>query len=228
MIIEMSVSEIELRNKLVTVARKVAQAGLVAGTWGNISARLDDKRVLITPSGISKEVLKPEDLLVVDLEGNVVKGNLKPSMETPMHTKIYAMRQDINAVVHTHSPYATAFAIAGKPLPVLTVDFAAVVGHEVPVTRYVRPGTREMADEVIKALGNHTAVLIRNHGIVAVGETLDDAFCVALLIEEEAKMYIFAKILGRIDILEKNEVRAIRDFYLRRYGQEGRKIVLRD
>ena len=224
----MSVSEIELRNKLVTVARKVAQAGLVAGTWGNISARLDDKKVLITPSGISKEVLKPEDLLVVDLEGNVVKGNLKPSMETPMHTKIYAMRQDVNAVVHTHSPYATAFAIAGKPLPVLTVDFASVIGHEVPVTKYVRPGTKELAEEVVKTLGNRTAVLIKNHGVVAVGDTLDEAFSVALLIEEQAKMYIFARILGRVDILEEDEVRAIRGYYLHDYGQKGKKIVLRD
>ena len=221
-------SEYELREKLIKVARRCFQYRLMAGTWGNLSVRFDREKVLITPSGFEKTALKPENLLLMDLEGNILKGDLKPTIETSMHLGIYKARDDVNAVIHTHSPYAMMLSIINEPIPVLTVEFASAVGHEVPVTGFVLPGTKDLADEVVKALGeDRVAVLIRNHGVVAVGGSLEKAYHVAILVEEEARTYFWIMLLekskmGRIptELVEK-----MREFFKKDYGQKG-KIVL--
>lgn len=218
-----------LRKRLVAIAKKAFEHRLMAGTWGNLSARIGRDRILLTPSGFEKDLLKPSDLLVVDLNGKVMKGRWKPTIETPMHTSIYRAREDVNAVVHTHSHYATLFAVLGQPIPILTLEFASAVGHEVQVTRYVRAGTEEAAEEVVRALGDGRAVLIRNHGVVAVGDSLEDAYHVAILVEDEARTYFLLKLLGEpIQGISREEVEALREFYVHKYGQEGKKILLRD
>ena len=224
----MKLSEYELREKLIKVARKCFQYRLMAGTWGNLSVRFDREKVLITPSGFEKTALKPENLLLMDLEGNVLRGDLKPTIETSMHLGIYKARNDVNAVIHTHSPYAMTLSIINEPIPVLTVEFASAVGHEVPVTGFVLPGTKDLADEVVKALGeDRVAALIRNHGVVAVGESLEEAYNVAILVEEEARTYFWIMLLGKSETgrIPTELVEKMRKFFKKDYGQKG-KIVL--
>jgi len=224
----MRLSEYELREKLIKVARKCFQYRLMAGTWGNLSVRFDREKVLITPSGFEKTALKPENLLLMDLEGNVLRGDLKPTIETSMHLGIYKARDDVNAVIHTHSPYAMTLSVINEPIPVLTVEFASAVGHEVPVTGFVLPGTKDLADEVVKALGEDgVAALIRNHGVVAVGESLEEAYNVAILVEEEARTYFWIMLLGKSETgrIPTELVEQMRKFFKKDYGQKG-KIVL--
>ena len=191
---------------------------------------LDKERILITPSGFEKSALKPEHLLIVDLDGTVLQGDLKPSVETWMHTAIYKAREDVNAVIHTHSPYATLFASINEPIPAVTVDFALAIGHEVPVTKYVPPGSKDLAQEVVKVLGkDKLVVLIRNHGAVAVGKKLEDAYHAALLLEKEAEMYFKIKLLGKVEEakLPPEEVNRLHSIYVKAYGQKEGKITLK-
>jgi len=221
-------SEYELREKLVKVARKCFYYRLMAGTWGNLSVRVDHERVLITPSGFEKAALKPENLLLMDLDGNILRGDLKPTIETSMHLEIYKARDDVNAVIHTHSPYAMMLSVINEPIPVLTVEFASAVGHEVPVTRFVLPGTKDLADEVVKTLGkDRVAVLIRNHGVVAVGKSLEKAYHVAILVEEESRTYFWIMLLGRDEMnkIPGKFIKKMRSFFEKKYGQKG-EIVL--
>jgi len=220
-------SEQELRRKIVAIGKKAFDYRLLSGTWGNISARIGKDRMLITPSGFEKAALKPSDIVLMDLEGNVLKGKWKPSSEVPMHSLIYKAREDVNAVIHTHSHYAIALAVVGQEIPVLTSEFASAVGHNVPVTRYVTSGTQEFAEEVVRTLGKGKAVLLRNHGVVAVGDSLEDAFQTALLVEDEARTFVLASSLGYAKPLDINEVKKLREAYLKGYGQEKRRLNLK-
>ncbi|MEM2910412.1 MAG: class II aldolase/adducin family protein [Nitrososphaerota archaeon] len=220
-------SEQELKRKIVAVGKKAFEYRLLSGTWGNISARLGKDRMLITPSGFEKTALRPSDMLLMDLQGNILRGKWRPSSEVPMHSLIYKTREDVSAVIHTHSYYATALAVAGQEIPVLTSEFASAVGHKVPVTRYITSGTWEFAEEVIRTLGDGKAVLVRNHGVVVVGDSLEDAFQTALLVEDEARTFVLASSLGYAMPLDVNEVKRLREAYIRGYGQEKRRLTLK-
>jgi len=224
----MNLSEYELREKLLKIAGKCFRYRLMAGTWGNLSARLEREKVLITPSGYEKTALKPEDLLLMDLDGKILRGDLKPTIETSMHLEIYKARDDVNAVIHTHSPYAMMLSVINEPVPVLTVEFASAVGHEVPVTKFALPGTKDLADEVVRALGeDKMAVLMRNHGVVAVGGSLEEAYNVAILVEEESRTYFWTMLLGRGEVgkMPAKLVKKMREFFKESYGQEGRIVL---
>ncbi len=220
-------SEQELRRKIVAVGKRAFDYKLLSGTWGNISARLGKNMVLMTPSGFDKSALKPSDIILMDLQGNIIRGKWRPSSEVPVHSLIYKVREDVNAIIHTHSHYATALAVTGQEIPVLTSEFASAVGHKVPVTRYVMSGTQEFAEEVVKNLGEGKAVLLRNHGVIAVGDSLEDAFQTALLVEDEARTFILASSLGYAKPLDIDEVKRLREAYIRGYGQEKRRLNLR-
>lgn len=222
-------NETILRRKLTLIAKKAYEHHLMTGTWGNLSARVDKDKILITPSGFEKDLLKANDLLLINLNGKILRGKWNPSIETPIHTYIYHVRDDVHGIVHTHSHYATVFAVMGESIPPLTVEFATVIGHEIPVTKYVRSGTREAAEEIVKTLRDGKAVLLKNHGVVAVGESIEEAYHVALLVEEEARTYYLMKLLGSpIDTINSEEIKILHDFYIKKYGQWGKKILLRD
>lgn len=221
-------SELELRKKLLAIARKCFRYRLMAGTWGNLSARLDGDRVLATPSGVEKTSLKLEDLPIMSHDGRVLNGRLRPTTETAMHLEIYCEREDVGAVIHTHSTYALVFAVRGEKIPIVTVEAASAIGHSIPVTRYVRPGSLELANEVVRTLGEGSAALIRNHGVVAVGVDLDEAFHTVLLVEEEARTYYLAKMFGDVSFLDLEEVEALRRRFLESYGQSNKRIRIGD
>jgi len=214
-----------LRQEICRVGKAMDASGLSAflGVYapGNLSARLPgSQRIIISPSGLDKGLLKPGDLVVVDLNGRRVEGKYKVSTETPTHCAIYRKRPDVNAIVHAHSPGALAFAVAHQEIPATTIELAAVSGARVPLARYGPPGTEDLAVNTAEALGDGSAVVMANHGIAAVGSTLDEAFNNALSVEFTARININAKTLGGIAELPVDEVYGIRNYVLKKYGQK--------
>ncbi len=180
------------REAVLATAVAMAGAGFATGSSGNVSARLGD-RVWITASGIPYGKLSAEQIIEIDLEGTRVSGEGDPSSEWRMHAAIYAARDDVQAIVHTHSPIATAAAIALTCLPIPHDEGRILFGDELPISAHCPPGTWELANAVADALGAGRAALIAKHGAVGVGRTLDEAFEVAVKIEEIAHLYLLSR-----------------------------------
>ncbi len=207
-------------EKIVSSAQTIAKSGLVRGTWGNLSIRTKENLIAITPSGVNYFTMQPNDIVFTDINGEIVFGDLKPSIELNLHLEIYKKRPDVNGIVHTHSDYCTAFAIARKPIPASAEDLIQIVGGSVDVAEYALPGTLDLAKNTVKALGNKNAVLMANHGLVAAAKDIDEALKIAFIVEKSAKATIMAKILGGAVELEQNYQKAMRDFYINDYGQK--------
>ena len=176
------------KEQIISVGKKLTASGAIGALEGNISCKVDDK-IIITPSGMSKEDLLPEHLSVMDLEGNWIDGPFKPSSESKMHVAIYKCRDDLNAVIHTHSPYATAFAIANEPIDLrCSAEFAIFFKH-VPVLPYGTPGTEEIYKGIDKELEEYDTILLQNHGVVSVGQSLMNAFGKSATLESVLKTY---------------------------------------
>lgn len=178
----------KLREELVRISRECYDRGFVSGVGGNISARISSTRVIIKPTGLRLKDLSPQNLLVVDINGKVFEGTGKPSEEIRFHLGIYKVRQDVGAVLHIHSPAATAFAVVGNELPPITAQAAKLLG-KIPLVAFAPPGSEKLAKLVVKAFKNTKvkAVLLRRHGSVVVGKNLLEAFNNADLLEETAK-----------------------------------------
>ncbi|WP_162523583.1 class II aldolase/adducin family protein [Calorimonas adulescens] len=215
---------LELRNKVIDIALKMSRSGMAPATWGNVSARDSETGyIFITPSGMDYNELHPEDICVVDNEGKMVEGKWKPSTETPLHLLFYRERPWIGGIVHTHSIFATAFACAGKSIPVVIATLASKVGGDVPIAPYMSSGTEEFGRNALDAMGDKTAVLLANHGVVAVGNNLDDAYTTAEIVENAAKIYVISNSIGTPLRLDDNEILNIRKKYLTKYGQRDHK-----
>jgi L-fuculose-phosphate aldolase len=191
-----------IRKELVQIGRRIADKGLVVGPGGNTSARLKTGSkdiIYMKASGKCFEDAVDTDYIGVDLEtGKVVDGNAKPTCEISMHLNCYRLRPEINAVIHTHAPLSTAYAMLGKPLKSFSPDFCALVGFEIPVGRYVLPSGTELAGMVGKFIKQgHKAVLMSNHGLLTAGANLKEAFYRTLIIEDGIKTVIASKILGK-------------------------------
>lgn len=185
------------------VSREAYDRGFVSGTGGNISACISTNRVLIKPSGMRLKDLTPKNLLVVDLNGRVIEGTGKPSEEIRFHLGIYKFRREVGAVIHTHSPAATAFAVVGRELPPITAQAAKILG-KIPLVDYAPPGSKELAKLVVKAFKPKVkAALLRGHGSVAVGKNLAEAFNNADLLEETARIALFTFQLGKVKKIPK-------------------------
>ncbi|MEM1684378.1 MAG: L-ribulose-5-phosphate 4-epimerase [Nanopusillaceae archaeon] len=196
------------------------KGGLVQGTSGNVSGRVGDF-VVIKPSGVPYEHLQPKDLVVVDLEGNVVEGDLSPSVDTPAHLEIYRALGDVKGVVHTHSIYATVFAVLERAIPVYTTELADLFGGTIPVSNYVRPGDPGIGKEFVRLTrpGRYRALLLRFHGVFTAGSTPMDALKAAEIVEHSAKIAFLAELLGSPSPLSQEEARELRRRYLTGYGQ---------
>jgi L-fuculose-phosphate aldolase len=168
-------------------------ACLVIGSSGNASQRIGDTdTVAVTPSHVDYTVLEPTDVMVVNLEGEVVDGDRNPSSETPMHLAVYKAREDVGAIIHTHSIYASALAILGVPLPPVIDEFVMYLGGQVEVAKYGMPGGESLAKNAVEALGPRNAVLLANHGALCCAGTLRKAYHNALLLERVAQIYLLA------------------------------------
>ena len=203
-------------KRVVATSKRMVNCGFVVGTWGNVSTRIEEKFV-ITPSGMNYDKLSPKDMVIVDMDGNVVEGRWNPSIETPLHMAIYKARKDVNAIVHTHSIFASAVAVARCGIPPIIEDLVQVVGGEVNVATYALPGTKELAENVVKELSDKNAVLLANHGVVGVGRGLEEAFMVCEIVEKSAQILIYSKMLGNPVILNAEDVKHLRKFFLTRY-----------
>ncbi len=203
----------------------MSRLGLVASTWGNVSARVPATALaVITPSGVEYEALDEGMLCVLDVPtGAVVDGLLRPSSELPMHLGIYRAREDVGGIVHTHSVYATAHSVLRLALPPIVEDLAQAVGGPVECAEYARAGTAALADAVVRGLGDRDAVLIANHGLVGVGRTTRDALRVCLVVEQGARIYSAARALGDPVPLPHEEVGTLHREYRVSYGQRDER-----
>lgn len=175
--------------------RQLAAGGLIAGRDGNLSVRLDARRVLVTPSGCFKALAQPPDMVVVDLAGRA-RGRRKPTSELDLHLRILRHRTDVHAVVHAHPPAATGFAVAGEEIPGnLLPELIFVVGRA-PLVPYGTPGTPELGDRVVPFLNGHDALLLANHGAVTMGRTLDEAWIRMESLEHAARIILAARATG--------------------------------
>ena len=209
----------EIRNKIANLGKEIAASGFNMGTWGNISARIDEKQIAITPSGVAYETITADDIVVTDLAGNIIEGNKKPSIELPLHSAIYRTNKDVNAIVHTHSICCTAFAIARRPIPAACEDMIQIVGGQVEVAEYFLPGSEELAQSTVTALGNKSACIMANHGLLTAASNLNEAYKIAQIVEKSAQSVIYAKTLGGVVELSQEDIDFMRDFYLNKYGQ---------
>ncbi len=195
-----------LKSEIVAIGRRVYDRGYVASNDGNISARIDSERILVTPTGVSKGFMKPEDLVVLDMEGKVLNGSNKPSSECFMHIKMYQEREDVNGVCHAHPPYATGFAVAGIPLDQCILPEVIVSLGGVPIAEYGLPGTDELFTPVLKYLKDHDAFLLENHGALTIGPDILNAYHKMETLEHFAHILFVAKALGRVNVLGQEDV----------------------
>lgn len=186
----------ELSERIVKAGRELYAQGLVKGTSGNISARIPDADTfLIKPSGACMGRLEPKELVLVDLQGNKIRGELNVSMETPMHSAIYRAREDVQAIVHTHPPTATAFGIAQIEILPLQIELWMRLPKGVPIIPFKAPGSEALAEAVQKKIASYDAVILENHGIITVGTTVEAACDLNEMVEEAAKVQLSVMML---------------------------------
>jgi len=200
-------------------AKKMYHSGLVAGTWGNLSVRIDEDYMVVTPSGMNYDALNAEDMVIMNMHDYSYRGSLKPSIEYFMHAALLLDNPTANAVVHTHSTYALMMASARKPIPPVCDDQVQILGGDVRVAEYALPGTIEMARTVTEHMRGRAGVLIPNHGAVTLGRSLDEALIGSQVLEKAAQVYIGTLALGGPVLLSQEDVEAMHDFFTNKYGQ---------
>ena len=219
----MAFSEQTLRQQLVEVGRLVYEKGWVAANDGNLSIRLGPDRILVTPTRISKGRMQPDDLIICDLEGKKIEGRGERTTEMAMHTLIYELRPDINAVVHAHPPISTGFAVCGRPLNMAIVPEIIVQLGCVPVAEYGRPGTPALAEGLRPLIPKYDALLMANHGAVTYGDDLFNAYYRMETLEHLAHISLVTELLGNPNLLSRGEVNALFDARSR-YGVRTRSV----
>jgi L-ribulose-5-phosphate 4-epimerase len=209
-----------LREELVRLHEELPRNGLVTWTGGNVSVRDPETGlVAIKPSGVRYGELTAAGMVVLDLDGNVVEGALKPSSDTASHLYIYRHRPDVNGVVHTHSRYATAFAAVGRPIPVYLTAQADEFGGEIPCAGFALIGDEAIGAQVVDGIGRSPAVLLKNHGVFTIGPTAGAAVKTAVMVEDVAATVWLALQLGTPDVLPDDVVAKLHRRYTTVYGQ---------
>lgn len=209
-----------LKEEVYRLHLELPKNNLVVWTTGNVSARDPESGlVVIKPSGVRYEELRPEDHIVVNLQGEVVEGDLKPSSDTASHLYIYRHRPDVNGVVHTHSPYATAFAALGRPIPVYLTEMGDEFGCPIPCAGFALIGSEEIGRLVVENIGASPAVLLKNHGVFTVGPTAEAAVKAAVMTENVAKTVWLALQLGQPEEIPPEDVAKLHYRYTHVYGQ---------
>ena len=210
----------KLRVELVELHRELPKHNLVVWTGGNVSAR-DPKTglVVIKASGIRYEEMRTQHMVVVDIDGNIVEGEYKPSSDLYSHLYIYRHRPDVNGVVHTHSVYATAFAAVNKPIPVVLTAIADEFGGPIPCGGFALIGDDAIGKVVVERIGKSPAVLLKNHGVFTIGKNAKSAVKAAVMTEDNAKTVWLAMQIGTPDIIPQEDVDKLHKRYTHIYGQ---------
>lgn len=209
----------QLRQEVCECNKLLPKYNLVVMTSGTVSGR-DPKTGLIAikPSGYSYEIMQPMDVVIVDIEGTVVEGHLKPSVDLNTHLYLYRARNDVQGVVHTHSPYASIFAILGKPIPAC-LTACAMLGGEIPIGDLKLVGGEDIGEEIVRKIGDKFAIIMRNHGIYTIGKNATQALKMAVEVEEIAKITHFAMCQGEPIKLSEADIKFTRAIYENDYGQ---------
>lgn len=210
----------ECKDLIVQFSLKVLKSNHVSGTSGNISLRVSQNLVAITPSGIAYDKLSTEDIPVIDLHGRLIEGNLKPSVEYQLHTMIYRTFEDVNAVIHTHSIYSTVLSVLRKPLPAI-YETLLMISELIPVSEYANAGSLELARNVVESMKKSKAVLMANHGLVCAAKSLEEAFDMCETVERGAQIYVAALSTGLpIHLIDEKHAKEAVEFLRKNYGQQ--------
>ena len=213
----------EARIQVCDAGKRLLAEGLVARTWGNISVRLNDHEMVITPSGRKYEELEPGDMVVVDYKKDSYFGVLKPSSEYKLHTEIYRSRKKVSAVIHTHQMNASTVAAARREIPPILDDQAQILGPSVRVADYALPNTKKIVRTTVKALKGRNAALMANHGAVCIGRDLKEAFVACQVLEKTCKAFIEAEFLGGAKSINKVEAWIMHKYFLMKYSKESER-----
>ena len=214
----------ELRQTLAELHAELVRSGLVVWTSGNVSARVPGRDlIVIKPSGVGYDDLDASAMVVVDLNGNLVEGEFAPSSDTATHAYVYRAMPEVGGVAHTHSPYATAWAAQGQPIPCVLTALADEFGGDIPVGPFARIGGEEIGVGIVETLAGSRspAVLMRSHGVFTIGESPREAVKSAVMCEDVARTVLLAGTLGELTRLDQADIDALHDRYQNVYGQRG-------
>jgi L-ribulose-5-phosphate 4-epimerase len=217
----------ELREEVWHCNLELPKNDLVKMTSGNVSGRDPETNlVVIKPSGIPYEQLTPEKMVIVDLNGETVEGDLVPSIDTATHLYVYRQRSDVFGVAHTHSPYATSFAVEGRPIPACLTT-CGMIGAEIPLGKYVPPtGSDDIGREMLNVIGENLAVIMLNHGVFTIGKSPSQATRVAVEVEDIAKITHLALLRGTPIELTPEQIAEVSRVYAKDYGQVDRELII--
>ena len=209
-----------LKKEVYEAHMKVWENKLVMWTSGNVSGR-DPKTdlVVIKPSGVPYSELSPDNLVVVDLNGKIVEGELKPSVDMATHLYIYRNMPDVSSIIHTHSTYASAFAVIGKQIPVCLTAMADFFGCNIPIGELVLTGGEGIGKEIVSKIGDSKAIIMKNHGPFTIGTSVNEALKAAIFLEETAKILIISKSIGEPQHIPESIVKILYKNYNEKYGQ---------
>lgn len=200
--------------------------GLVVGSGGNVSGRDPETGlIVIKPSGVKFKKLTPETMVVVDIEGHVIEGDKKPSVDTGVHLYVYKHRADVRGICHTHSPYASSFAARGERIPAVLTPITHMLGRDVPCSRYATPGEVDTGHAVVEAADGGYAALVKAHGVFTMGKSATEAASIAMYLEEAAMTTHLAMLRGPVDELPQEEIDRCYHWFRKNYGQSGQKKV---
>lgn len=201
----------EMKRAVCDWSRQSYAEKLFAGTSGNLSVYDREREVMvITPTSVPYETITPEDMVAIKLDGQVLEGKYRPSSEWRMHAAVYAAKPEVSALVHTHSPYATAFAVNNRGIPTILIEMVPFLGGDVPLAKFALPGTAGVGEEAVKALRDRNGCLLANHGVLAVGATLEQAHIRAVYIEDAAKICSIAMSHGPIVTMSEEHIAAMK------------------
>jgi L-fuculose-phosphate aldolase len=211
------------KKEIIKAGKRLLKECLVSRTWGNVSIRVDDSVMVITPSGRNYEELTVEDIVTVNYHDYRYEGHVKPSSEYKLHGEIYKSRRKVHAVIHTHQMNASTVAAARREIPPILDDMVQIIGPSVRVADYALPSTKKIVAKTLKALKGRNAALMANHGAVCVGQDLDEAFAVCEVLEKASKAFIEAEFLGGAKSINKFEAWFMHQYYLKKYSKEKDK-----
>jgi len=198
-----------MKEEITRIARQMSDRRMLTGSTGNISARAGETRILVTPTGLAKGRLVPDDIVTVDMSGRKIDGPHEATSEMPMHLFVYEQRPDIRACIHTHSPYATAFALAGVELPDNVLPETVLLVGRIPLTEYAPAGTEAVPQAILPFIATHNAFLLRNHGLLTVGRDLEQARNRHETVEHLAQVAYLARQLGGTRPLPAKELKRL-------------------
>jgi len=215
-----------LKEEVCEQNHELPRNGLVVGSGGNVSGRDPQTGlIVIKPSGVKFQKLTPDTMVVVDPDGTIIEGRMKPSVDTGLHLYLYRARDDVFGITHTHSPYASSFAARGERIPAVMTPITHMLGRDVPCSRYATPGEVDTGKAILEAAGGGWAALGKAHGLFAMGKSATESTSFAMYIEEAAMTTHLAMLRGPVEELPEAEIDRCYDWFRKNYGQTGEKAV---